>query len=139
MAWLILIGSAVFEAVWAIAMGMSEGFTKVLPTIVFVSALVISMSGLGWAVKRIPLGTAYAVWTGVGASLAVIYSMASGMEPVTVGKVVFLTGIILCIAGLKAVSGPGSSPGSSPSSSAPSPASTPDPSLPDSTSSPAAD
>ena len=54
MAWLILIGSAVFEAVWAIAMGMSEGFTKVLPTIVFVSALVISMSGLGWAVKRIP-------------------------------------------------------------------------------------
>lgn len=103
MAWFILISSAVFEAVWAIAMSLSEGFTKPLPTIVFACALLISMSGLGWAVKHIPLGTAYTVWTGVGASLAVVYSMATGMEPVTVGKVVFLGGIILCIVGLKAV------------------------------------
>ncbi|HHY07962.1 MAG TPA: multidrug efflux SMR transporter [Corynebacteriales bacterium] len=104
MAWFILVSSAVFEAVWAIAMSLSEGFTRLGPTIVFAIALIISMSGLGWAVKRIPLGTAYTVWTGIGASLAVIYSMASGMEPVTVGKVVFLAGIILCVVGLKMVS-----------------------------------
>lgn len=61
------------------------------------------MSGLGWAMKSIPLGTAYAVWVGVGAALTVIYAMATGAESITLGKVIFITGIIAAVVGLKLV------------------------------------
>ena len=64
MSWLVLIASGVMESVWAIALGKSEGFTHVGPTIVFVVALVLSMLGLSFAVKTLPTGTAYAVWVG---------------------------------------------------------------------------
>lgn len=66
MSWLVLIASGVMESVWAIALGKSEGFTHVGPTIVFVVALVLSMLGLSFAVKTLPTGTAYAVWVGIG-------------------------------------------------------------------------
>ena len=101
MAWFILLLSAVFEAIWATALGRSDGFTEPVPTVVFVIALTISMFGLGWAVTRIPLGTAYAVWVGVGAALTVTYAMATGAESISFGKVVFLTGIIGAVVGLK--------------------------------------
>lgn len=101
MPWLILIISAVFEAVWATALGLTNGFTEVVPTIVFALALVVSMIGLGWAVKTIPIGTAYAVWTGLGAALTVGYAMLTGTEAVSPWKLVFLAGIILAVVGLK--------------------------------------
>lgn len=103
MAWLVLIASAGFEAVWAVALGHSNGFTSPVPTAIFAVALLISMGGLGWAVKDIPIGTAYAVWTGIGAALAVIYSMATGDETVSIAKIVFLAGIIAAVAGLKLI------------------------------------
>ena len=103
MPWLILIASAVFEAVWATALGMSDGPRRPVPTLVFVVAGVISMVGLARAAKHLPIGTAYSVWVGIGASLTVIWSMATGAESVTAGKVVFLTGIIGAIVGLKAL------------------------------------
>ncbi|MDJ1371833.1 DMT family transporter [Gulosibacter molinativorax] len=103
MAWFVLIVSAVFEAVWATALGMSEGFTKPWPTIVFLVALTLSMLGLGWAAKSIPMGTAYAVWTGIGAALTVTYAMLTGSEPVSALKIVFLVGIIAAVIGLKLV------------------------------------
>ncbi len=103
MAWIILVGSAVFEAVWATALGMSDGLSNPLPTVVFFIALVISMAGLGWAVKHIPIGTAYAVWTGIGAALTVIYAISTGAEAATVGKIVFISGIIAAVVGLKLV------------------------------------
>lgn len=103
MAWVILLVSAVFEAVWATAMGMSDGFTRPVPTVVFFVTLVISMAGLGWAVKTIPIGTGYAVWTGVGAALTVTYAMATGAEPVSLVKIVLISGIILAVVGLKLV------------------------------------
>ena len=78
MSWLVLIASGVMESVWAIALGKSEGFTHVGPTIVFVVALVLSMPGLSFAVKTLPTGTAYAVWVGIGAALTVIYGMVTG-------------------------------------------------------------
>ena len=81
MSWLVLIASGVMESVWAIALGKSEGFTHVGPTIVFVVALVLSMLGLSFAVKTLPTGTAYAVWVGIGAALTVIYGMVTGSEP----------------------------------------------------------
>lgn len=101
MAWLILIASAVFEAVWAVALGLSDGFTVLAPTLVFALALPISLLGLAYAVKHIPISTGYAVWTGIGAALTVIYSMASGMEAASPLKIVFLLGIIGAVIGLK--------------------------------------
>lgn len=103
MPWLVLIVSGVFEAIWATALGRSNGFTEPVPTVVFAAAMVISMLGLGHATKHIPIGTGYAVWVGIGASLAVIYAMATGDETVTAWKVVFLGGIIGAIVGLKAL------------------------------------
>lgn len=103
MAWVVLLISAVFEAVWATALGMSHGFSEPVPTVVFFIALAISMVGLGWAVKTIPIGTSYAVWVGVGAALTVGYAMATGEESVSLGKLVFITGIIAAVIGLKLV------------------------------------
>ncbi len=103
MPWIILLISAVFEAVWATALGLSHGFTEPVPTIVFLLGLAVSMGGLGWAVKHIPIGTAYAVWTGVGAALTVSFAMATGAETISIGKVVFIGGIILAVIGLKLV------------------------------------
>lgn len=103
MAWVVLLASAVFEAVWATALGESAGFTRPLPTAVFGGALTISMVGLGWALRHIPLGTAYAVWTGCGAALTVGYAVLTGAEHLTTAKLVFLLGILAAVVGLKLV------------------------------------
>lgn len=103
MAWAVLIVSGMLEAVWATALGKSNNFRKPLPTIVFVLALTASMAGLAWAMLSIPVGTAYAVWVGIGAVLTAAYAMAFGGEKATVAKVVLLMGIIGCVVGLKVV------------------------------------
>lgn len=106
MPWLILLLSAVAEAVWATALGMSQGFSRPGPTVVFAIFAVISLIGLAQAMRSIPIGTAYAVWTGVGAVLTVLYAVATGSETLTPLKAVFLLGIIGCAAGLKFVTAP---------------------------------
>lgn len=103
MAWIVLIVSGLFEAVWATALGESHGFSQVGPTIVFFVALAISMAGLGWAAKHIPIGTAYAVWVGIGTTLTVIYAMATGAEEFAWLKALFIAGIVLAVVGLKLV------------------------------------
>jgi len=103
-AWFVLVVSGVFEAVWAIALGKSGGFSKLVPSLVFAVALVISMSGLAYAMKTLPTGTSYAVWVAVGATLAVMYGMITGTEPVSTLRVVLLLGVIGCVVGLKLVS-----------------------------------
>jgi quaternary ammonium compound-resistance protein SugE len=100
-AWLILLVSAVLEAVWATALGLSDGLTQPSPTLVFAVAATLSMVGLGLAVKRIPLGTAYAVWVGIGAALTVGWAIATGVEPASPLKLLFIAGIVGCAAGLK--------------------------------------
>jgi quaternary ammonium compound-resistance protein SugE len=100
-AWLILLGSAVLEAVWATALGLSDGLSQALPTLVFAVTATLSMVGLGIAVKSIPLGTGYAVWVGVGAALTVGWAMATGVEPASPLKLLFIAGIVGCAAGLK--------------------------------------
>lgn len=100
-AWAILLASAVFEAVWATALGHSDGMSNLVPTIVFFVALVISMGGLAIAMNEISIGTAYAVWTGIGAVLTVLYAMITGAESASVLKVLFLIGIVGCTIGLK--------------------------------------
>ena len=101
MSWFVLIISGVFEAVWAVALGRSEGFTRLRPSLVFVVALALSMAGLAYAMRDLPTGTAYAVWVGVGASLTVTIGMVTGTEPVETIRLLLLLGLIGCIAGLK--------------------------------------
>lgn len=107
MSWIILIVSGVLEAVWATALGKSEGFTKLVPSIVFGVALLLSMGGLALALREIPTGTGYAVWVGIGATLTVVYAMITGTEPVNLVKVLLILGLLGCIVGLKLVSDAG--------------------------------
>ncbi|WP_121252102.1 DMT family transporter [Nocardioides ferulae] len=101
MAWLVLVVSGVLESVWAVALGRSEGFSKLAPSVLFAVALTLSMGGLAYAMRAIPTGTAYAVWVGIGASLTVAWGMATGTEPVSMVRVLLLTGLVACIIGLK--------------------------------------
>jgi len=106
MSWIVLIASGVLEAVWATALGKSEGFSKLWPTIIFGGALALSMGGLAWAMREIPIGTAYAVWVGIGAALTVVWAMISGDASVSWLKIALLLGLIGCIVGLKLVDTP---------------------------------
>ncbi|WP_447644858.1 DMT family transporter [Nocardioides zeae] len=103
MSWFVLVLSGVLEAVWATALGRSEGFSKLVPTAVFGVAIVASMAGLAFAMRELPVGTAYAVWVGIGAVLTVAWAMATGGEPVSVAKVLFLVMIVGGVVGLKLV------------------------------------
>ena len=104
-AWAILLASAVLEAVWANALSASEGFTRLWPTVIFLVATIASVVGLGQAMRVIPTGTAYAVWTSVGTVLTVTYSVAIGAEPMSWPKALFLAGIVACVVGLKQLDG----------------------------------
>jgi quaternary ammonium compound-resistance protein SugE len=101
MPWVILLGSSVLEAVWAIALSESDGFSRPLPSAIFFVAATLSMIGLGIAMKSIPTSVAYAVWVGIGAALTVTASMIIGAEDFSVLKAIFLGGIIACVIGLK--------------------------------------
>lgn len=101
MAWIVLVVSGVLEAVWATALGKSDGFSKLGPTLVFIPSLLASMAGLAYAMRDLPTGTAYAVWVGIGASLTVAYAMITGAEAASLFKVVFLTMIVGGVIGLK--------------------------------------
>jgi quaternary ammonium compound-resistance protein SugE len=102
-AWIVLFVSAALETVWATALGESDGFTRPGPTLVFAVTIVISLVAFGYVLKHIPISTAYAVWTGTGAALTVLWGMATGAEPVTVLRVLFIAGIVGCVVGLKLV------------------------------------
>lgn len=101
MAWLVLVLSGILEAVWATALGRSEGFTKLGPSVVFGVALVASMGGLAWAMRTLPIGTSYAVWVGIGAALTVTYAMVTGTEPFSLLKAGLIVVLIGCVIGLK--------------------------------------
>lgn len=104
MAWIVLIASGLLEAVWATALGESEGFRKKKATAMFVVALVLSMAGLSFAMLTLPVGTAYAVWVGIGAVLTVGLAALRRKEPLTLARGALLVLLIGCIVGLKAVS-----------------------------------
>ncbi len=101
MYWLVLVVSGVLEAVWATALGKSEGFTRLTPTLVFAAAALASFAGLAYAMKGLPVGTAYAIWVGIGAALTAGYAMWSGDEPASAVRVLLLLGIVGCVIGLK--------------------------------------
>ncbi|WP_062530922.1 DMT family transporter [Demequina rhizosphaerae] len=101
MSWIILVLSGILEAVWATALGRSEGFTRVGPTVAFGVALAASMGGLAYAMRGLPVGTAYAVWVGIGAALTVGYAMATGAESASLLRIALILGIVGCVVGLK--------------------------------------
>lgn len=104
MAWLILILSGMFEAVWAAALGASHGFKRLVPTLIFLMSLSLSMAGLAWAMTSLPTGTAYAVWVGIGATLTVIWGFVKGYERPTIVRVLLLVLLVGFVIGLKVVS-----------------------------------
>ena len=101
MAWPVLVLSGILEAVWATALGRSEGFTRLGPSLLFGVALIASMAGLAHAMGDLPVGTAYAVWVGIGAVLTVVYAMVTGDESASLVKVVLLALIVGGVVGLK--------------------------------------
>lgn len=103
MDWAVLFLSGIMESVWAIALDKSDGFTNIIPTVVFVLGMILSMLGLGYAVKTLPIGVSYAVWTGIGVIATATFSMATGSEPASLAKILLLIGLVGCIAGLRVV------------------------------------
>lgn len=101
MNWAILITAGLLEIVWAVGLKYTEGFTRLWPTLATVTAMVLSVWLLGIAMKSLPIGTAYAVWVGIGAIGTAIYGMILFSEPATTGRVLSLLLIFAGIVGLK--------------------------------------
>lgn len=104
MAWIVLVASGVLEAVWASALGASDGFRRRGPTILFIVAIIASMVGLAYAMTAIPTGTAYAVWVGIGACLTVLWAMVTGKERASAPRLLLLALLLGSVIGLKVVS-----------------------------------
>lgn len=101
MAWLILVIAGLFEVGWAIGLKYTDGFSKLWPTVGTVVAMIISLGLLGLAMKTLPVGTAYAIWVGVGAIGTVILGMVLFGEPATPLRLGSLALIVAGILGLK--------------------------------------
>jgi len=104
MAWLYLMIAGIFEIVWATGLKYSHGFTKLPPSLVTLGGMVVSFYLLSLATKTLPIGTAYAIWTGIGALGAVLLGIFLFKEPVSVLRIVFLCCILVGIIGLKVTS-----------------------------------
>lgn len=100
-AWILLLVAGLFEIVWAVGLKYTDGFTRLWPTMGTLAALVVSISLLGLASKTLPIGTAYAVWTGIGAVGTVLCGMWLFGDSVAVVRLVCLGMILLGIIGLK--------------------------------------
>ncbi|MDY0083657.1 MAG: quaternary ammonium compound efflux SMR transporter SugE [Ignavibacteriaceae bacterium] len=104
MYWLILFIAGLFEVAWAIGLKYTEGFSKPLPSVFTVACMIISMGMLAYAIKHLPVGTAYAVWTGIGAIGTAILGMILFGESKELIRVFFIFLIVIGIVGLKVFS-----------------------------------
>ena len=100
-AWLVLAIAGLFEVGWAIGLKYTEGFTRLWPSVGTVAAMVVSVALLGWAMRSLPVGTAYAVWTGIGAVGTVVLGIILFKEPATVARLACVGLILAGIVGLK--------------------------------------
>jgi quaternary ammonium compound-resistance protein SugE len=103
MAWVILFIAGVLEIGWAVGLKYTDGFTRLWPTVGTAAALIGSMALLGLALRDLPLGTAYAVWTGIGTVGTAVLGIVLFAEPATFVRLLFIGFIVLGILGLKAV------------------------------------
>ncbi|MGO4311388.1 quaternary ammonium compound efflux SMR transporter SugE [Pseudomonas sp. KB_15] len=101
MSWIILFFAGLFEVGWAVGLKYTDGFTRPLPTVLTVAAMVISLGLLGLAMKELPLGTAYAIWTGVGAVGTVIAGIILFGESMALVRLASVALIISGLVGLK--------------------------------------
>lgn len=111
MAWIVLSVAGVFEIAWAVGLKYTDGLTRLWPTVGTAAALIASMALLGLALRTLPLGTAYAVWTGIGTIGTAVLGIVLFREPVTAIRLICIGLIVAGIVGLKLAS-PGTPPGS---------------------------
>lgn len=104
MKWLMLIVAGLFEMGWAIGLKYSQGFTKLIPSIFTVGGMIASFYFLSLALKNLPLGTAYAIWTGIGAVGTVTLGIILFKEPIDISRLICIGFIVVGIIGLNAVS-----------------------------------
>ena len=103
MAWLILFAAGLLETGWAIGLKYTEGFSELWPSVWTILAMVLSLVMLSYALKSLPIGTAYAVWTGIGACGTAILGIVLFGEPATAARLISLGLIVAGIVGLKLV------------------------------------
>jgi quaternary ammonium compound-resistance protein SugE len=102
--WIALVVAGLLETCWAVGLKYTDGFRKPIPSLLVALAIAASMLLLGWAARTLPIGTAYAVWVGIGALGAAVLGIALFDEPVTAPRLAFLALLLVAIVGLKATS-----------------------------------
>jgi len=111
MAWVFLVIAGVFEITWAVGLKLSEGFTKLWPSVLTIAAMILSYVFLAQAVKSLPLGTAYAIWTGIGAVGVAVAGIVLFHEPASVLRLVSISLVVAGIIGLRLATPPSRFPG----------------------------
>ena len=101
MSWIIVVIAGLLEVVWAVGLKYTHGFSRLMPSVITVTAMIVSMALLAWAMKSLPVGTAYAVWTGIGAVGAAITGIVLLGESANPMRLASLALIVLGIIGLK--------------------------------------
>lgn len=102
--WLALIVAGLLEVCWAVGLKYTDGFRRPVPSLLVILAIAASMFLLSWAARTLPIGTAYAIWVGIGAFGAAILGIALFGEPVTLARMAFLALLLVSIVGLKVTS-----------------------------------
>lgn len=102
--WIVLVIAGLLEVCWAVGLKYTDGFRRPVASILVIAAIAASMFLLSWAARTLPIGTAYAVWVGIGAFGAAILGIILFHEPVTLPRVAFLAMLLVAIVGLKATS-----------------------------------
>lgn len=105
MAWALLVIAGLLEACWAIGLKYTEGFSRLVPSVLTITGIVASMYLLAHSARTLPIGTAYAVWVGIGAGGAALLGILLLKEPVSVARLVFLALLFVSVIGLKMTSG----------------------------------
>ncbi|MEV8032068.1 quaternary ammonium compound efflux SMR transporter SugE [Streptomyces sp. NPDC086182] len=105
MAWVLLVVAGLLEVGWSIGMKYTDGFTRLVPSVLTGAGIVASMVLLSYAAKSLPIGTAYGVWVGIGAAGAAILGMLILGEPATAARIFFVCLLLVSVVGLKATSG----------------------------------
>lgn len=103
MSWIILFIAGILEVGWAIGLKYTEGFTKLVPSVLTITSMAVSMFLLGIAVRHLPIGTAYAIWTGIGTVGTAILGIVLFREPASVLRLLCISMIVFGILGLKFV------------------------------------
>lgn len=102
--WIALVAAGLLEVCWAVGLKYTDGFRRPVPSIVVIVTIAVSMFLLSWAARTLPIGTAYAVWVGIGAFGAAVLGVILFGEPLTLGRVAFLALLLIAVAGLKVTS-----------------------------------